>query len=304
MSTFEKMMAQRKKNQIGASSAKKNNNGFSLNNYFTTFLPKGVNSARKTVRILEVTDGTVFDEHRAHSAKIDGEWKTLFCPNHEDGEDCPFCEIRSELMASDSEEKQKLAKDFNAKLVYVVKVIDRDDEAHGPKFWRFKHNWKKEGVYDKLFPIIENYGSARTDGKCGVTDNEIGRDLVITIERNSNDIPVVTNIMGLDSTPLSEDPAQVKAWTEDEKIWRDVYGVKPYGYLEVVAAGGTPMWDKEAKGYVDKNKVNDEESTEKELEDPASELRMAPTKPEAKTEVKTEAKAEEAPKEEADDLPF
>jgi hypothetical protein len=304
MSAFEKMMAQRKKNtQGGSSSAKKSE--FDLNNYFTTYLPKGVNSARKTIRIIGVEGESSFVEARAHSAKIDGQWKTLFCPNHEDGKECPFCDIREELMASDSEEKKKLAKDYNAKLVYVLKVIDRDDEAHGPKFWRFKHNWKKEGVYDKLWPLIENYGSARTDGKCGVTDNEVGRDLVITIERNSSDVPVVTNIMGLDSSPLSDDPAKTKAWTEDEKTWRDVYGVKRYDYLEVVVMGGTPVWDKGQEKYVDKNKLEDESSSvEDKIEDPASELRIAPKKSEEVLEEKAPVSVGGDSSDKSDDLPF
>lgn len=311
MSTFAKMMEQRKKNTQGGSSSSNNNNsksGFSLRNYFTTHLDKGVNSARKTVRIIGIEGESVFEEHRTHSIKLDGQWKTLFCPNHEDGEPCPFCDVREELMASDSEEKKKLAKDYNAKLTYVLKVIDRDDEEWGPKFWRFKHNWKKQGVYDKLWPLIETYGEARTDGKCGVTDNEVGRDLVLTIERDSENKPVVTNIMALDSAPLHADQATADAWTSDEKTWRDVYGLKKYEWLEIVVKGGSPEWDKEKKCYVDANAQVKTSSVEEEIEDPASELRIAP-KASEETKVEESAPAtpavSEAPaEEEADDLPF
>ena len=46
----------------------------------------------------------------------------------------------------------------------MVKLIDRDNEQDGVKFWRFKHNTKSEGVLDKIFPIFKNKGDI-TDPK-------------------------------------------------------------------------------------------------------------------------------------------
>jgi len=300
-SALKQMLEQRKKNVLGAKTSSTNNNEFDLKNYFTTYLPDGVNSARKTIRIIGIEGVNPFVETRAHSAKIEGKWKTLFCPKHEDGEACPFCDVREELMSSNSEPQQKLAKDYNAKLVYVVKIIDREDEAHGPKFWRFKHNWNKEGAWDKIMPLIENYADLEND-RCGITDNEIGCDLVLNIERNSKDVPVITNVMPLKSTPLSKDPEDIKAWVEDAKTWRSVYGVKDYAYLQVVVEGHTPVWDKEKKTYVSKEKIG-MEADESEIEDPASELRMAP-KPQSTEKLQAPVTNTESEEEEDDDLPF
>ena len=60
-------------------------------------------------------------------------------------------------------------------MFYIVKVIDRDNEQDGVKFWRFKHNYKQEGVLDKILPIWKAKGD--------VTDAEKGRDLIIELTK-------------------------------------------------------------------------------------------------------------------------
>jgi hypothetical protein len=233
---------------------------YDLKNYFNTFLEKGVKSGTKTIRILPATNGgTPFVEMHAHKVLVDGEWKTFPCLKHEKGEDCPFCEARAALQATGKDSDKELAKKFNARLMYIVKVIDRDNEQDGVKFWRFNHDFRKEGVYDKIF-------AAWSALKKDITDAETGRDLVITLNRNQNDVPVVSGIQALDPSPLSENAAQMAEWTSDQRTWEDVYSVRNYDYLYLIVKGETPMWDKEEKRWVAKDAAKADENAKLETE--------------------------------------
>ena len=233
---------------------------YDLKNYFNTFLEKGVKTGTKTIRILPATNGgTPFVEMHAHKVLVDGEWKTYPCLKHEKGEDCPFCEARAALQATGKDSDKELAKKFNARLMYVVKVIDRDNEADGVKFWRFNHDFRKEGVYDKIF-------AAWSALKKDITDPETGRDLVITLNRNQNDVPVVSGIQALDPSPLSENAAQMAEWSSDERTWEDVYSVRNYDYLYLIVKGETPVWDKEEKRWVAKDAAKADENAKLETE--------------------------------------
>ena len=233
---------------------------YDLKNYFNTFLEKGVKTGTKTIRILPATNGgTPFVEMHAHKVLVDGEWKTYPCLKHEKGEDCPFCEARAALQATGKDSDKELAKKFNARLMYVVKVIDRDNEQDGVKFWRFNHDFRKEGVYDKIF-------AAWSALKKDITDPETGRDLVITLNRNQNDVPVVSGIQALDPSPLSENAAQMAEWSSDERTWEDVYSVRNYDYLYLIVKGETPVWDKEEKRWVAKDAAKADENAKLETE--------------------------------------
>ena len=48
---------------------------------------------------------------------------------------------------------------------------------------------------------------------------------------------------------LSNDDAQTKDWTSDERTWKDVYSQKPVEYLEAISKGLDPVWDSELKKY-------------------------------------------------------
>ena len=61
-------------------------------------------------------------------------------------------------MSTGKESDKELAKQYKSRKFYIVKVIDRDNEGDGPKFWRFKHNYKNEGILDKIIPIWRNKG--------------------------------------------------------------------------------------------------------------------------------------------------
>jgi hypothetical protein len=269
---------------------------YDLKNYFNTYIKEGIKSATKQIRILPTADGsTPFVEVHTHKVQVDGEWKTFACLKHEKGEACPFCEAREALLATGKESDKELAKKYNARKMYVVKVIDREHEDEGVKFWRFNHDYRKEGIYDKIIGVLNAI-------KKDVTNAENGRDLLLTINRNMNNIPVVSAVASLDPSTLSEDQEMKDLWLSDARTWEDVYSVRTYDYLEIIVRGGIPMWDKEEKRFVDKAALTSENADatlEAELtmgvENIKANLQVAET-----VETTTAASTDE----EEDDLPF
>ena len=266
-------------------------NTYDLKNYFNTYIKDGVTSTIKQIRILPTKDGnSPFVEVYGHKAQVDGDWKTFACLKHERNEACPFCEARELLMATGEESKKEMAKKYNARLMYVVKVIDREKEEEGVKFWRFNHDYRKEGILDKIQGVLLAI-------KKDVTHPTTGRDLSIHVNRNTKGVPVVSSVSHLDPSPLSENAEQAATWLADERTWENVYAVKSYDYLEIIVKGGTPMWDKEAKKYVDKNAEKTESGDKSEAE-------LTIGVEAVKNSVKEVTTASTPSTEEGDDLPF
>lgn len=256
MSKNDALAAMLKQYENNSSSYSKNSSAkeYDLKNYFTTHLPDKQKTATKRIRVLPTSDGsTPFREIHGHKMQVDGEWKTFVCLKHEKDEDCPFCEAREALLASGKESDKELAKKYGAKKMYVVKIIDRDNEADGVKFWRFNHDYRKQGIYDKIYGVL-------TAIKQNITDPQTGRDLMVMIARDQNNRPVVQSISHMDPSPLSDDAEVSAEWLSDTRTWEDVYSVKPYDYLEIIVKGGIPTWDKEAKKFIDKASVSSQES--------------------------------------------
>lgn len=218
-----------------------------LKRYFTTYLPKGTKSGQKVIRILPTPDGSSpFKEVWYHEVQIDGKWTKLYDPGKNDGERSPLTEVYEELMSTGKESDKELARQYRPRKFYIVKLIDRENEEDGPKFWRFKDNYKQEGILDKIIPIWKQKGD--------VTDANEGRDLIVELSKSKTpsgiEYTVVKTIMYDDPTPIHTDAAQMKEWVEDELTWEDVYSQKPVEYLEAIARGETPVWDSELKKYV------------------------------------------------------
>jgi len=218
-----------------------------LKRYFTTYLPKGTKSGQKRVRILPTPDGSSpFKEVWYHEVQIDGKWTKLYDPGKNDGERSPLTEVYEELMSTGKESDKELARQYRPRKFYIVKLIDRENEDHGPKFWRFKDNYKQEGILDKIIPIWKAKGD--------VTDANEGRDLIIELSKAKTpkgiEYTVVQTVMYDDPCAIHEDSDQMKEWLEDELTWQDVYAQKPVEYLEAIARGETPVWDSELKKYV------------------------------------------------------
>jgi hypothetical protein len=179
-------------------------------------------------------------------------------------------EVYEELMATGKESDKELAKQYKSRKFYIVKVIDRDNEQDGPKFWRFKHNYKNEGILDKIIPIWRNKGD--------ITDPTVGRDLIIELAKSKTpkgkEYTTVSAIMYEDQGPVHAEKEQADAWINDELTWNDVYSKKPVEYLEAIARGETPKWDSEKGGYVygdatvSEETIGGSKSSSKKVEDP------------------------------------
>lgn len=243
-------------------------NAFDPKNYFSTFLPDGIDSKMTAIRILPV-NGSPFREVHLHSAKVEGKNRKFACLEHLNDEACPFCEAKERLMSSGEKSDEEIAKAYKHRLYYIVKVIDRENEGDGPKFWRFPINYKKEGIFDKIMATV---GMIKED----ITDPETGRDLVLNIVRVKNPrggtYPTVNSVQALDRSPLSKDAELAEKWLADERTWQDVYSVKDYDYLKLIVMGEVPAWSKRLEKFVAKSTLTpeDEEDTSDSLDSKVS----------------------------------
>jgi hypothetical protein len=145
-----------------------------LKKYFTTILLQGETSGRKRIRILPTPDNSSpFKEVWFHEVQVNKQWLKLYDPGKNENEPSPLNDLYDELMSTGKAQDKELASQYRSRKFYIVKVIDRDAEEDGVKFWRFKHNYKNEGVLDKIIPIWREKGD--------VTDPSKGRDLIITL---------------------------------------------------------------------------------------------------------------------------
>lgn len=246
MAALDAVLAQYEKNKNATSgNANKVSNEDRLKKYFTTVLPKGSKGEERRIRILPTPDGSSpFKEVYFHEIQVDGNWVKLFDPAQE-GKRSPLNEVKDALYSTGSESDKELARQYRSRKFYIVKVIDRDNEQDGPKFWRFKHNTKQEGVLDKIFPIFQKKGD--------ITDVQVGRDvtLFLTLSKagNGKEYTTINSVMAEDPSPLHTDDATANVWVSDELTWNDVYSKKPEEYLDMIAKGEVPRWDVENKKW-------------------------------------------------------
>ena len=221
-----------------------------MKKYFAAILKDNEKQGQKRVRILPTTDGSSpFKEVWFHEILVDGKWQKFYDPGKNDNERSPLTEVYEELMSTGKEADKQLATQYRSRKFYIVKVIDRDNEQDGVKFWRFKHNYKQEGILDKIIPIWKAKGD--------VTDPDKGRDLILELTKaktpKGSFYTVIQTVMYDDPSPISEDETQMADWVGDELNWDDVYSKKPVEYLESISRGETPRWDSEKGGYVYSN---------------------------------------------------
>jgi hypothetical protein len=262
MSSLDAILAQYEKNTEPTKSGNKISNEDRLKKYFSEKLPKGVKSQTKRFRILPAKDGSSpFVEVYYHEKLINGKWEKIYCNHLNDGEHCPLCEAKDALYEDGSEKAKALAKDFIPRKFYVVKGIDRENEDHGVKFWRFKHKRTGDGIMDKLIPLFKLKGN--------LTDPREGRDLLITTNRNEKGHSVVNSIMADDVTILTDNKENANDWFNNTESHKDVYAKKSSDYLEIVATNKTPIWDSEQKKF-----VAEEDKEEKETASLSEEINM------------------------------
>lgn len=243
------------------------------------------NESTKTVRVrllpTSPTDGNVFFAVKTHSMKVSTDvaksgFKSFICLNdeHVNGESCPICNKSAELLAKANEARKEgndaLSKTYykescslKSKRTYIVRVIDRDNEDEGVKFWRFNENSLGEGVYDKLMNLYKTRKKEYADANMGdynIFDLYRGRDININI--NKSMIPdghggmkekLALNITDSSlETPLSNDVNKANEWINDPKTWKDVYSNKSADYLQLIVEGKVPFYNRETGKYVEK----------------------------------------------------
>lgn len=218
-----------------------------LKKYFSANLAKGKNDGNKKFRILPPKDGKrVFEEAEYHVIKLGADWKKMYCPkkNGSKKDPCPLCEINQEFNKRGTKEDKDIAKQYMTTKFWIVKGIDREREDDGPKFWRFRHNYKKQGNLDKIVPIFST--------KQDITHPETGRDLILVLGRDDKNYSKVVSVMPEDSGPLHKDPEIAKKWLEDPTTSDDVYSKPSFEYLDIVAKGSIPYWDKDNTKWITK----------------------------------------------------
>jgi hypothetical protein len=255
MSNLDSLFSQYEKNQAGG--AKKLSQEDRMKRYFTLLLNDKENTGQRTIRILPTEDGSSpFKEAWFHELQVGGFYQKIYDPAGNDNEASPLNDVYNALRATKRKDDEELAKDYRARMYYIVKVIDRANEQDGPKYWRFKHSYKKDGIIDKIIPIVRNKGD--------IFDIETGRDLIIDLVKTKSpkgkDYTSVATIMYDDPSPLSTDAELAKKWATDESTWKDVYTRKPLEYLEAISRGESPRWDDSQGKYVYLNSVNSEAS--------------------------------------------
>jgi len=253
--SLDAVLAQYEKAKGGSNGANKMSQEDRMKKYFAAILTQNETSGQKRLRILPTPDGSSpFKEVWYHEVQVEGKWNKIYDPGKNDNERSPLTEIHDELMSTGKESDKELAKAYKPRKFYIVKVIDRDNEADGVKFWRFKHNYKNEGILDKIIPIWKAKGD--------ITDPVNGRDLIIELAKAKTPkgatYTVIQTVMHDDPSPVHTDTETAKSWIEDPLTWADVYSKKPVEYLEAIARGETPRWSSELGKYVYGDSTTDE----------------------------------------------
>ena len=273
------------------------------------------------IRILPANPGSrkISTDIRIHSMKVPTEvtksgFKSFICLNDShilgDERGCPFCNVFEDYKAEAMKLKDpdgnvtnttqwkalwKEAYRHEAKIAHIVRVIDRDHEDEGVKFWRFNEWDNGKGCYDYLKEIYNLYNEeaakiaylaeykktptseqlaeymkndkGETREFYNVFNLENGHDIKLTLTHgeNSKDRTEIKIMAELSESPLSYDENEVSKWVNDPKSWNDAYAVKNYDYLEVVLNGGVPVYDSTVGKYVSKEeRERNEEETERE----------------------------------------
>jgi len=256
--SLDAVLAQYEKAKQGStSSTSKFTQEERMKKYFAAILSDKETQGQRRLRILPTTDGTSpFKEVWYHEIQVDGKFQKFYDPGKNDNERSPLTEVYEELRSTGNENDKKLSSTYLSRKFYIVKVIDRDNEEDGVKFWRFKSNYKNEGIYDKIIPIYRNKGD--------IADPEKGRDLILELTKAKTPkgavYTVIQTVMYDDAAPIHEDTKLSESWVNDELSWEDVYSKKPVEYLEAIARGETPKWNSDKGGYDYGNSDSDEMS--------------------------------------------
>ena len=306
---------------------------FNEKNYLQARLSDKETSKTLTIRLLPFSPegGSPFKKVFMHTVKVNKEvapngWKTFVCPTHnkKDGEvmgdGCPFCEtsakakeLKSKALDESTKKRYGDIEFLNkVKEMWIVRCIERDHEEDGVKFWLFNSSKKKDGVYDKIMNLakIRAEAAARKGNNYSIFDLNNGLDLIVTLTKTADNKTSIQIVDDGFPSPLTDDFDLGMKWIQDDKKWYDVYTVKSYDYMAIIAQGGIPVFNKELNKYVDKEEMNKikEEAEKKRIEEELTEETKDYSAINGNgiiidgTTMTAETKAEEVQEEE--DLPF
>ena len=308
---------------------------FNEKNYLQARLSDKETSKTLTIRLLPFSPegGSPFKKVFMHTVKVNKEvapngWKTFVCPTHnkKDGEvmggGCPFCEtsakakeLKSKALDESTKKRYGDIEFLNkVKEMWIVRCIERDHEEDGVKFWLFNSSKKKDGVYDKIMNLakIRAEAAARKGNNYSIFDLNNGLDLIVTLTKTADNKTSIQIVDDGVPSPLTDDFDLGMKWIQDDKNWYDVYTVKSYDYMAIIAQGGIPVFNKELNKYVDKEEMNKikEEAEKKRIEEELTEETKDYSAINGNgiiidgTTMTSETKADETQEEEEDDLPF
>lgn len=260
---------------------KKQPNIFDVKHYLQARLAPNEKTKTLTIRLLPFSPdgGSPFQKVYMHQVKVPKEvstsgWKSFVCPIHNKmGDACPFCTTADEARKLKNETDDKIKKESlgnveylnRVKEMWIVRCIERGHEEDGVKFWLFSHSKKNDGVYNKIMNIFSRrLDAAKANNKISnIFDLNEGKDLSITLTKDSNNKNVINVIDDDDKTPLSTDFDLAVSWINDTKKWSDVYTLKNYDYMSIIVGGGIPVYDKVLMKYIDKDEAKEEAETAK-----------------------------------------
>lgn len=245
---------------------------YDVKNYLNVKLSGSESEKKITIRILKLTPDSKTPFAEVHTHYLPSSKKTFICtkltedlPKGTD-KNCPFCDIREqakiEQKGADPQKWEKLKEIYkqNASMLnYIVRVVDRGDESFGIKFWKMS-----QATYESIYDI---YTNLKEDGN-DLFDVEKGFDLVLTLKKKDGKSKITNISAKTKSTPLADSTERIYQLVNDEKVWTDVYGIKPFEYLEIMINGGTPFFDKSLMKWIKKEDVkNDDDEEDGEIEE-------------------------------------
>ena len=286
------VLAQKVEKEEAAKNAQKKksfgNFEFDERHYLNTRLSKDEKEKEIVIRLLPFSSEHLspFYKIHVHSVKMtnengDKQWKKFMCPvGMGKAEKCPFCELANESrqLKFENKEDDALYKKFSSvefmnqsKNYWLVRCIDRNHEEDGVKFWRFPDARNGDGIWDKIVALIETKNRRGVE----ILDLYEGKDLVITVKRQYDSAgkeKMVYQIQDDEKTrPLAETEEQMEKWVNDPMRWEDVYTIKDYDYLRLVAVGEFPVYDKEQNKWVAKSELDKMNKIDKESEEESEE---------------------------------
>ncbi len=218
-----------------------------------------------------------FDLYYAHEFTSNGRTYMTPCPAKNAGEPCKACEregvlkqqgfdrlkmlkqtLSNEDAKKDPECKAffKQANLYGTRTFYVVRGINRANQANGVRYWFIKESYVKKGIWDQLGPQIDLMVQSGLD----IADPAQGRDLNLVIADldkfdGSGTYKGVTG-MSFDPvpTPLALSQDEVNRLVNDSLEWkqlREPLAVRgwltPSEFIEEAINNRMPYWDTNVK---------------------------------------------------------